>query len=229
MLCFDATRLFHCPWCDPVGLHTGIRIYVETCGMGNNLTDSVFARLTNIWKKKRKGDANKLNFEIKLNLTWKACTCILMIPIISYNALFTSFSQAPYWLYADCSEQNSYGLAIGAELICIVPYDLRIAVEDPCGFNACIITCLHFLWGFIDDKQPMWGLQRGRPGPVWLHMTSEKGLQFLLVSNTLHIRKNSIQHPCGTCVATQGTLMARKCAYNHFLLSFFMPVRVLYI
>ena len=34
------TKLFHDPWCDPVGMHKGISICAEPCGMWNSSTDA---------------------------------------------------------------------------------------------------------------------------------------------------------------------------------------------
>ena len=66
----DTTRLFHGPWHDHVGENIGISICAESFGMGNSLRAyRLYVSLTNI--SKHKSDANKYNFERKLNLTWK--------------------------------------------------------------------------------------------------------------------------------------------------------------
>ena len=66
----DTTRLPHGRWHDHVSEYTGIGICAESFGLGNSLRNYRFyVGLTSI--SKRKGDANKQNFERVLNLTWK--------------------------------------------------------------------------------------------------------------------------------------------------------------
>ena len=62
----DTTRLFHGPWHDPVDIY--VRSHVG-CG-----TDSVFIRFLQVSQifQRRKSDANKHDFENKLNLTCQA-------------------------------------------------------------------------------------------------------------------------------------------------------------
>ena len=60
----DTTRLFHGPWHDAVGEH----ICVQPFRMWNRLPFHMFMQVSQIFQR-RKSDANKQDFENKLNLT----------------------------------------------------------------------------------------------------------------------------------------------------------------
>ena len=63
----DTTRLFHGSWHDPVGKH----ICAQPCRMWNRLRFHLFLQVSQIFQR-RKSDANKQDFENKLNLTCQA-------------------------------------------------------------------------------------------------------------------------------------------------------------
>ena len=63
----DTTRLFPCPWHDPVGEH----ICAQPFRMWNRLRFHPFLQASQIFQR-RKSDANKQDFEIGLNLTCQA-------------------------------------------------------------------------------------------------------------------------------------------------------------
>ena len=63
----DTTRLFHGPWHDAVGEH----ICAHTFRMWNRLCFHMFMQVSQIFQR-RKSDANKQDFENKLNLTCQA-------------------------------------------------------------------------------------------------------------------------------------------------------------
>ena len=63
----DTTRLFHGPWHDPVGEH----ICAQPFRMWNRLRFHPFLQVSQIFQR-RKSDANKQDFENKLNLTCQA-------------------------------------------------------------------------------------------------------------------------------------------------------------
>ena len=60
----DTTRLFNGPWYDPVGEH----ICTQPFKMWNRLRFHPFLKVVQIFQK-HKSDANKQDFETKLNLT----------------------------------------------------------------------------------------------------------------------------------------------------------------
>ena len=63
----DTTRLFHGPWHDPVGKH----LRAQPCRMSNRLRFHPFSQVSQIFQR-RKSDANKQDFENKLNLICQA-------------------------------------------------------------------------------------------------------------------------------------------------------------
>ena len=63
----DTTRLFHGPWHNPVGEH----LSAQPCRMWNRLRFHPFLQVSQIFQR-RKSNANKPDFENKLNLTCQA-------------------------------------------------------------------------------------------------------------------------------------------------------------
>ena len=74
----DTTRLFHGPWHDPVGEH----LRAQPCRMWNRLRFHPFLQVSQIFQR-RKSDANKQDFENKLNLTCQTQSIPKTIGILS--------------------------------------------------------------------------------------------------------------------------------------------------
>ena len=74
----DTTRLFHSPWHDPVGKH----LRAQLCGMWNRPRFHSFLQVSQIFQR-RKSDANKQDFENKLNLTCQALSTPKTIEILT--------------------------------------------------------------------------------------------------------------------------------------------------
>ena len=86
----DTTRLFHCPWHDPVGQHLYVRPQGHVMDSGTVCshlgcgTHSVFIRFWNFSQlyQRCKSDANKQDFENKPNLTCQALSTPKTIGIL---------------------------------------------------------------------------------------------------------------------------------------------------
>ena len=74
----NTTRLFHGPWHDPVGEH----LRAQPCRMWNRLRFHPFLQVSQIFQR-RKSDANKQDFENKLNLTCLAHSTTKTIGILT--------------------------------------------------------------------------------------------------------------------------------------------------
>ena len=74
----DTTRLFHGQWHNPVGEH----ICAQPCRMWNRLRFHPFLQVLQIFQR-RKSDANKQDFENKLNLTCQALSTPKTIGILT--------------------------------------------------------------------------------------------------------------------------------------------------
>ena len=100
-------RLIHGSWSDPVGVHKGISICAEPCGMWNSSTDSVFD-VSKIFQR-RKSDANKQHFEMKLNLTktiWILTK--VFVPLVPYLVILSWMSDKSWCRQAQWNGVNFY-------------------------------------------------------------------------------------------------------------------------
>ena len=89
----DTTRLFHGPWHNPVGEH----LRAQPCRMWNRFRFHPFLQVSQIFQR-RKADANKQDFENKLNLTCQAQSTPKTIGILTKVFWTTGpISVVPAW------------------------------------------------------------------------------------------------------------------------------------
>ena len=131
-------RLVHGPWSDPFSLRKGISICVEPCGMWKSASDSAFACDVPQIFQRRKSDANKQDFEIKLNLTYRARST----PIIMRILIKVFCSSGPYLvILAGTGDELSCGQAQNG-----VNFDFEGQGQSPPHNNRDLNQGLLHLW-----------------------------------------------------------------------------------
>ena len=99
----DTTRLFHGPWHDPVDEH----LRAQPCRMWNRLRFHPFLQVSQIFQR-CKSDANKQDFENKLNLTCQAQSTPKTIGILT-KVFWTSGPNSVVLAWTD--DESSHGQA----------------------------------------------------------------------------------------------------------------------
>ena len=135
----DTTRLFHGPWHDAVGEH----ICAQPFRMWNRLRSIRFLQVSQIFQR-RKSDANKQDFEKKLNLTCQAQTTPKTIGILT--KVFCT-SGPNLMVLARTGDELSHGLAQnGVNFDFEVKFDLE-GQDQSLPKTTGILTKVFYIYG----------------------------------------------------------------------------------